>query len=1250
MFSQLAKKILIFTLIFSWVFSGWPPIDFELDLPPKLEYARAEVAPLQIDDKTIDFTFTDDNANENLIIKTDKETYIGLARGEVYFSVTNIGDKTESVNVQAYFPDDNGGAKQLQKWTENIAYEINVPEYGEMIYFCEEGWQRETEMLEESFICQSINLIKDCDSLNEAGTDCVIDQAQVGLHQETRHKNEWQNIDLSNSPLSSKQGFWDKLFGNEIVRKSIPENLEIKQSTTGEGYAIEPHQTQYFKMEIEFLANTSGEFYIEAIGDKEGYGLLDPWWDGYWGHRKSITIDHDRVGIISDLTVNASSGQKNVVVTSSNFFSAGETVVIKDGSNQETATISSISTNTLIMQDDLANSYTTAANAFVKNTTDSTNLSNFPVLIDLSSDTGLAADAQDDGDDIAFTFSDEVTQLDHEIEDFNGTTGELQAWVEISTLSTSADTVIYMYYGHSTCESQENVAGVWDSNHKLVQHLDDLTISTTEDSTSNNNDATKRAANEPIETESGKIAQAQSFDGSNDYDKITDDFVGTPSALTFSSWFKKESGGGSYECAVHKASAATIGSSDYWMGVDNTDYLTATIGANTGVGWSAGKTTSLATYGTWYYMTAVWDGSVVRVYINGEYNKQYNLSSYSDLTTPTRFGAASDTGTYQFKGSVDEVRISITDRGSDWIKTSYNNQNSPSTFYSLGSEVDAPEIAILMQLHYHWRNDDNSESVATSATSGTQDTDLELSVGTRKRLRVEVSNEGTATSSNATYRLEYGEKITARSAISSWIDVGGVGGDWDMSDSSYLTDGNDTTNIATNIGGMTDENTTFETPNAAIKDTSSQTAAVSLATSAFLEAEYSIIANSSANGKSYCFRLTNAGATTNFVYSIYPEANIPKVEQSHYRWRNDDGDEGESVAWYNASWSYRKKITIDHTKVEDDHSDFPVLIHIDSSETDFWSHCSNKSEVVFTQANGTTKLKREIETFNHTTDDLYAWVKIPTMDKDEDLNIFIYYGNGSASETDDTDTWDSNYKLVYHLEETSGSSMDATSNNNDGTTYGGVSQDVSGKISGADSFDGASGTYTDTTMTYDLSGNGAFSVFAWMKDIPSGSNYAMSQAHALSGYSSDWILGYQNNGLWFRAQTIDGGNQLGDGEWHYFGFVFDGTNARLYVDGSQQGSYVTPTGYGAVSTVKLMTRGDASSAFVSGSLDEIHISSTNRSAAWIETSYNNQNSPSDFYSINSEQTDAGATWAANEDTALTNLAKVTPKRLRIEIS
>jgi len=99
--------------------------------------------------------------------------------------------------------------------------------------------------------------------------------------------------------------------------------------------------------------------------------------------------------------------------------------------------------------------------------------------------------------------------------------------------------------------------------------------------------------------------------------------------------------------------------------------------------------------------------------------------------------------------------------------------------------------------------------------------------------------------------------------------------------------------------------------------------------------------------------------------------------------------------------------------------------------------------------------------------------------------------------------------------------------------------------------------------------------------------YVICQAHNLSSYSSDWILGYQNNGLWFRTMTIDGGNQLGDGDWHHFGFTFDGTDAKLYIDGSQQG-------------------GDAASGFVSGSLDEVCIFSRALSQEEINASYNSK--------------------------------------------
>jgi len=132
----------------------------------------------------------------------------------------------------------------------------------------------------------------------------------------------------------------------------------------------------------------------------------DPGWDYY----SPITLESDMVGITSDLSSSASSGQKDVVVKDGSLFAATESVVIRDDSASETNTISSVSSNTLTMNTNLANTYTTAANAFVKNTTDSTNLSNFPVLISLTDNRLKYAASGDpehvrqaDGGDFVFT-------------------------------------------------------------------------------------------------------------------------------------------------------------------------------------------------------------------------------------------------------------------------------------------------------------------------------------------------------------------------------------------------------------------------------------------------------------------------------------------------------------------------------------------------------------------------------------------------------------------------------------------------------------------------------------------------------------------------------------------------------------------------------------------------------------------------------------------------------------------------------
>lgn len=222
----------------------------------------------------------------------------------------------------------------------------------------------------------------------------------------------------------------------------------------------------------------------------------------------------------------------------------------------------------------------------------------------------------------------------------------------------------------------------------------------------------------------------------------------------------------------------------------------------------------------------------------------------------------------------DTIDIQMTDPSVDVVAAS-SPVISPTSALSISGAGTVQKVD-LRQMRFHWRNDNGSESGATSATGGTEGTNLSA-IGklVPKRLRFEISNEGNKTSASKQYRIEYAPKSSSCGASSGWTDVGASGGDWDMFNSSNITDGNDTTDIAVSTGGVTNENTTFLTPNAGVKDTSSQVSGITLTSTQFVELEYSIMpTNNATDGASYCFRLTDAGSATGITYSIYPEAII----------------------------------------------------------------------------------------------------------------------------------------------------------------------------------------------------------------------------------------------------------------------------------------------------------------------------------------------------------------------------------------
>lgn len=229
--------------------------------------------------------------------------------------------------------------------------------------------------------------------------------------------------------------------------------------------------------------------------------------------------------------------------------------------------------------------------------------------------------------------------------------------------------------------------------------------------------------------------------------------------------------------------------------------------------------------------------------------------------------------------SGETVEVQITNPSTQVVATG-GADVQPNTAVAL-SGTTVLTAPYLQQIRYHWRNDDGNENDpggATSARGGSYDEPHDtLAKESPIRLRLEVSNEGNASSNATQYRLEYGRKISLCSSITSdsaWVNVGDVGGDWDMYDSVNLANGSDTTDIAQSIGGVPNENITFLTPNGGVMDTSSQTGNITLTSTEFVELEYSIVSTaSSTEGYNYCFRVTDAGTPIN-SYTAYPEATI----------------------------------------------------------------------------------------------------------------------------------------------------------------------------------------------------------------------------------------------------------------------------------------------------------------------------------------------------------------------------------------
>lgn len=321
------------------------------------------------------------------------------------------------------------------------------------------------------------------------------------------------------------------------------------------------------------------------------------------------------------------------------------------------------------------------------------------------------------------------------------------------------------------------------------------------------------------------------------------------------------------------------------------------------------------------------------------------------------------------------------------------------------------------------------------------------------------------------------------------------------------------------------------------------------------------------------------------------------------------------------------KITIDHTKVSADLTDFPIYIDLSDMPSSFWSTVSNGGgDIRCYKSDGVTELPREVVSCNTANSTGELHIKYTGTLSSSVATEIIVDVDGARSDYGVTDTYGrnavwSNYKIILHLDESSGEAIDSTGVLSPTYEGAGMPNKIQGSVGSGQQFSSAGYIQYPNNTHLNLT-NPTFEFWYKSSSVASGDNrFPWSRRSTTTNGNTIFIYNTTNlrwhwdiNGAGSRWDT--GVSQPTDNQWHHMVFTYDGSTQRLYQDGSQVASRPKSDGMGNASTVARVGANTVTlNGFIQRSMDEFRLSNEARSADWISTQYNNQNNPGTFYTI-----------------------------------
>lgn len=321
------------------------------------------------------------------------------------------------------------------------------------------------------------------------------------------------------------------------------------------------------------------------------------------------------------------------------------------------------------------------------------------------------------------------------------------------------------------------------------------------------------------------------------------------------------------------------------------------------------------------------------------------------------------------------------------------------------------------------------------------------------------------------------------------------------------------------------------------------------------------------------------------------------------------------------TYRWTRTVTVASGQVPSPQTDFPTLFsftHADFKSTGSGGKCraDGNDLNIYSDAALTAIVKTETERYVAATGESIKWGKWSSI---SDGSV-RYYGFGDPSQSssldDATNVWSG---AIYHLWDGTTLSVVDSMNAHNGTNHSagaGV-----GKIDGAATFS----TSSFSVATFDAGTSRTYSFWINASSLPSSGNFvtAIGKRHTDPNSEMSVYIGSAGKALFLTFDStqhtlisLTGNTGISTGTWTHIAATYDGTTGKLYFNGDPDGTQSSSgTMFQNTDDYYFGEEGASTGRYLIGSLDEIHIVSTIRSADWIKIEYNNQSAPGTFLTL-----------------------------------